>query len=152
MKRLFSISALLAALACAGVAAGPALTEDPFKFSNVTTNSSANVTGSVVTNAVRISGDVRGVACVFSGASSPSVHVKLTTTAAGAMGLARVVFEKTAVTSNQVFMVTTPKCSTGGTANSNDGATIPLYSEVVTCSAYAANKTNVNVTVYLLTQ
>jgi hypothetical protein len=152
MKRFLLFGAVTACVTAILASAGPALTETHFSFSNITTNTSANVTGSIVTNSVRITGPVKSVILKFTGAGSPSVHVAMTTTTSGALGVARTILDKASITASGEYAVTIPKTTTGGTANTNDGTEMCLLNDVVTCSAYAANKTNVNVTVYLVTQ
>jgi len=125
---------------------------------NVDTNatataSSTNTYGSTVGTTVtpiKVSGKVLGVVVDFSGASSPDVDIDLQTRSGQAIPIARTIFSINDIAADAEYDVRNSATTTAGVDFTDIPAPIVLIDDYIDLIIYDANKTNINIDVYLI--
>ena len=140
--RTIIISAILMFATASGLMAGTDLLYMG-EISNVSTGGTTAVT---TNTSVAQDGYVESVYIDLSGVASPTVDVSVVTSGAAP---SRTILAVTSVTADTLYTVRSPIVNTAGSAISNQGDKIPLAQEAIKAWGSSANKTGVNVRVWI---
>jgi hypothetical protein len=136
------------------VSAGEPASYIKISASNVPTNAiSTNVYGSVVgstTTVIPVSGTVLGVVVDFSGATSPDIDLDLVTASGRPIPISRNILSIDDIAADAEYDVRNSATTTAGVDFTDVSAPIVLIADEVRLLVSDANKTNINVDVYML--